>query len=402
MAFIRPIPLLILLLFLRLFTYPSLALIYIVDAIAAKERWDAKDGVRVADLDRGGSGCGARGGTRCGEGGRTTVAATFSDEAAGWRRAREGGDGVVVVEEGEDLVGGDGRVGLGLGAAIRDFELVGPFDLRVGGGDHDEIALHYPWVNQLVFDNYLNTTNVGLKRLLVGEGIKIKVAGAQQVSFSHPYDIGLSMNGILAPHDVGHCHIWPLSYPSCALLLSVDIVGSIRVFVQSTHTSRYKSSDTIELLPKKCYNKRPSSEISSCLFCSASSRLSLFDSVLIKVLRKRTFENNKPIRFLKAKVTAAAEVKFRIELEKRLTENDRTWKKIPAWKTKPRVDRVWLEVVARVEEGGRLKAVLLKKLGRSFSIDDSVAWSKMMSNVSFTQFPSFVVHPKALTLDVKW
>lgn len=248
----------------------------------------------------------------------------------------------------------------------------------------------------------LNTTNVGLKRLLVGEGIKIKVAGAQQVSFSHPYDIGLSMNGILAPHDVGHCHIWPLSYPACALLLSIDIVGSIRVFVQSTHTSRYKSSDTIELLPKKCYNKRPSSEISSCLFCSASSRLSLFGSVLIKVLRKRTFENNKPIRFLKAKVTAAAEVKFRIELEKRLTENDRTWKKVPAWKTKPRVDRVWLEVVARVEEGGRLKAVLLKKLGRSFSIDDSVAWSNMMSNVSFTQFPSFVVHPKALTLDVKW
>nr|QSQ68554.1 hypothetical protein PY_002815 [Puya raimondii] len=306
MAFIRVIPLLILLLFLALFPSPSLALIYvstpnstflplsssssasasddssassllreIVDAIAAKERWDAKDGVRVSDLDRGG--VRARSARRYevrGRVGRTTVAATFSDEAAGWRRVRERGDGVVVVEEGEDSVGGDGAVGLGLGlglgAAITDFELVGPLDLRVGGGDDNEIALHYP---------LLNTTNVGLKRLLVGEGIKIKVV---------------------------------------------------------------------------------------------------------------------------AKVTAATEVKFRIELEKNLTENDRTWKKIPAWKTKPRVDRVWLEVVARVEEGGQLKAVLLKKLGRSFSIDDSTAWSKMMSNVSFTQFPSFVVHPKALTLDVKW
>lgn len=252
----------------------------------------------------------------------------------------------------------------------------------------------------------LNVTHSRLRRVLVGNGIRVKLEGAQEVSLVHPYDIGLSLNGSLATRREEHKHFWALGYSLCAPILSVHVGGSVSVIaVRNRHSlasieTAFRSPDTVELLPEKCYNGH-FKQIPSCLFCSISKRLILLEKVLGSLLGNGVFQSGSA-RFLKAKIMSSTLVKFRLELERDITKNDRVWKKTAEWKTKPTVERHWFEIVARVEREGGLKPVIAKKLKRPFIVADSIAWSNLMSNISFTQFPSVVVPPEALTLDVKW
>jgi len=108
------------------------------------------------------------------------------------------------------------------------------------------------------------------------------------------------------------------------------------------------------------------------------------------------------MRFVEAKVTWIPLVKFRLELERDITEEDPIWEDVPEWKTKPIVQRVTLDIIARVEDDDRLKAISVKKVKQSFPIVDTTTWGSLTSNVSFTQFMSFVLPPEPLSLDVKW
>ncbi|CAL9194253.1 protein TUNICAMYCIN INDUCED 1-like [Musa acuminata AAA Group] len=367
----------------------------VVRALAAKEGWDPAAEVRIADLD----GKTARVGVsqryefhvRVG---RRAMILRFYDEAVSWRRA----DGAVV-ESGSDLVAGDGVAGLT--PAVRALELVGPLDLRVdgGGGDADLISLHLPTSN---------ITYSGLRKIFVGIGIRIKIEGAQGVSLSHPYDIGLSLNGSLAAHVEHHNKFWHLGYSSCVPHLSVHVMGSVSVSAHGYDNTvgdieaAFKTDDTVELLPAKCYSNGRVKQISSCSFCFVSSRLSMLDK-LVGGLLGNNVSPDTSVRFTKAKITSATEIKFRLQLERDITENNnRSLEKVPEWKQKPKAAQIWLEIMARVEGEGRLKPVLVKKLKRPYTIADSISFSSLMSNISFTKFPSFVVPPEALTLDVKW
>ncbi|XP_008792705.2 uncharacterized protein LOC103709235 [Phoenix dactylifera] len=362
----------------------------VVKAIAARERWEGE--VRVSDLDAGGA---RVGGFQRYEFhvrvGRTVVVSKLSDEVLSWRKARRAG----AVEFGPDLTAGTAVEGLM--PVVRDLELEGPLDLRVSGGGDDWLSLHLP---------ALNVTHRHLRRVLVGNGIRVKLEGAQEVSLIHPYDIGLSLNGSLATRRKEHKQFWAFGYSSCAPLLSVVVGGSVSVIAVRNYSSlarveaAFRSPNTVELLPEKCYNGhfKPAS---SCLFCSISKRLVLLDKAVGSLLGDGVFQSGST-RFLKAKIMSSTLVKFRLELERDITKNDRVWKKTAEWKTKPTVERHWFEIVARVDGERGLKPVITKKLKRPFIVADSTAWSNVMSNLSFTQFPSVVVPPEALTLDVKW
>jgi hypothetical protein len=73
----------------------------------------------------------------------------------------------------------------------------------------------------------LNATYTGLKRVLVGAGIALKITGAQKVYFTHPRSIGLLSNGSLLATNKDLNRILPLSHPTCAPLLHVSVVGSV-------------------------------------------------------------------------------------------------------------------------------------------------------------------------------
>jgi hypothetical protein len=268
------------------------------------------------------------------------------------------------------------------------------------------------WENLTCIAHYnmqINITNTRLKRVLVPYGTKIRVAGAQEVSLTNPSDIGLFMNGSLATRSKDQIPYWHPRYTSCTPLLSVHVVGSILVTAQRTVNptspiqTSFISQDTVKLLPDKCYY-REISQILPILFSSVpsvNSRLALLEKVLVRLVGLKVLGKNF-IRFVKVKVVSLRVVKFRLILERELSRRDKFWREIEAWRTKPTKQYFLLEVVARVREDGALKVLTVKRVKRAFRAIESTAWSSLMSNISFTQFPSFILPPEAMTLDVKW
>ena len=250
----------------------------------------------------------------------------------------------------------------------------------------------------------LNVTNGGLRRILVGDGITIKVEGTQDVTLFHPHDIGLSF-GIKANHD--SYQFWPLGLPSCSPLLSVRVVGPAAVVAFRTRNSEayietvFHANDTVELLPEKCHSNGRFKKIPSWPFGSLGSKLVLLEKALRNFLGNSLLQGWSA-RLLKAKITSSNLVKFRMEAERDITEDDRIWKRVAEWRTKPVVERIWFEIVARVEAGKGWKQMVVRKLTRPIMAVESSPWSNLMSNISFTEIPSIVLPPEALTLDVNW
>ncbi|WVZ60668.1 hypothetical protein U9M48_010659 [Paspalum notatum var. saurae] len=373
----------------------------VIDTVSEKYDWDPDAEVRVWPLDADTVRVGAvqryEFRARAGAGGVAALV-RFADEAVEWRRP-----GAPAVEEvdgpdGIDFIPGDGAFGFGPG--VRDVDLVGPVELKLAGNEEGGLVeLQLP-------SGYATYTR--LKRILVADGVALKVIGAQKVSLSHPHSIGLLANGSLLTSSK-HLSQWPLSYSTCAPLLQVGVVGSIVIVVHQTSVAgghvktSLRSHDTLELLSDsdKCQVNISDRLISACLFCSISPILIKLEDTLKTWFSQRNQEIS-TVHFIQAKVTSKPLVKFRLELERDITEEDPLWEDVPEWKMKPTVQRVTLDIIARVEGDDRLKAVSVKKVRKQFPIVDTTSWGSMTSNVSFTKFMSFILPPEPLSLDVEW
>ncbi|KAF8024264.1 hypothetical protein BT93_F1455 [Corymbia citriodora subsp. variegata] len=300
-----------------------------------------------------------------------------SDEVASWRKLNATrGVGFV------DLARAVGSL-----AVIGSFKVEGPFELRADG-DH-EFSLSLPQ----------NATYTGLRHVLVGEGITVEVDGAQEVSLLYGPQFNSSGN---IPEVKGG--FWPYWQSLCTPLLPIRVSGSASLIAYRTRNpityleSNFPSMGTIELLPEKCYGnfqyKRP-----SCPIDSLSSRIATLERVLRGSMGERMRQNGF-LGFVKAKIKAVTVFRLQIQLERNITGNETHLVKLEKWRTRPTVERVWFEVMARLD-GERLMPLVINKV-RPFSGVDTVAWSSLLSNISFTKFPSTLVPPDALTLDVKW
>ncbi|KAE8100608.1 hypothetical protein FH972_018492 [Carpinus fangiana] len=311
--------------------------------------------------------------------GKTQLVVKFSDEVGSWRKFRNGKSdfGSLVTEVGA----------LGL---LDTFKLEGPFELRVGGDD--KLSLLLP----------MNTSHNGLTRILVGEGITVEVRRAQEVSLIHSSGLGFSVNRSLVI-DKEKSEFWPFWHSTCIPLLPIQVLGAVSLVAYRTRNADAHiettliSKDTIELLPEKCYNSHVYKKW-TCPIDSLSSRITILEKVLSRFLRDRIRQNRSG--FLKTKIKASAIIRFRLELERDVRNNDTLHSKLAEWRTKPSVERIWFEVLARVDTE-KLEPLLVKKVN-PFNVVDSVSWSNLMSNLSFTQLQSALVPPDALTLDVKW
>ncbi|KAJ4967040.1 hypothetical protein NE237_018889 [Protea cynaroides] len=311
--------------------------------------------------------------------GKSDLLLEFPDEVHSWRKIRKRGEFNSLVNE------------VSSESVLNAFKLEGPFELIVDGDD--DLTLVLP----------MNTTHSGFKRVLVGEGITIKMEGAQEVSLFHSTRRGLPLNGSMQMNE----HInqfWPFSHSLCMPLLPIHILGSASLVAYKTSNPSghikiaFPSQDMIELLPEKCYDKYHYKK-QACPMDSMSPRLAVLEKF------RRSFLGDKMVQsgvsgFLKAKITASTVVRFQLELERDIKEKETVSGTLAEWRTRPTVERAWFEVVGRVE-AERLKPIVVKKV-RPFIAADSAAWSDLMSNISFTKFPSVLVPPEALTLDVKW
>lgn len=350
--------------------------------ISIRQEWNSLKDVRVLELDE----KNAKVGTseryefrvRIRKG--TELVLKLRDEVSLWKKMRKGeGDFESLVKEVSSV------------AVLDAFRVEGPLELRVGGDD--EFSLLLP----------LNRSHAGLKRILVGEGITVEVRNAQEVSLFQALELGLQVNrsGVRVGES---SYIWSFQDSICRPLLPMQISGSVTVVAHRTRNpnsyieTAFLLKDTIELLPEKCYARNIYKK-RNCPIDSLNFRITLMEKLLKRFLGNKT-DQNTGSGFLKANIKATPVVRFKMELERDIRSNDTSQGTLPEWRTRPSTERVWFEVVARIE-GERLKPLAIKKV-RPFIEVDSSAWSNLMSNISFTKFPSALVPPEALTLDVKW
>ncbi|GFY86911.1 hypothetical protein Acr_05g0005500 [Actinidia rufa] len=263
--------------------------------------------------------------------------------------------------------------------------------LQVGGDN--ELSLLLP----------LNASHTGLKRILVGEGITGEVRNAQGVSLDHALELALQVNRSVAIDRQGS-EFWPFQNSLCETLLPICISGSVTVaayrarnpdsYIETTFLLR----DTIEWLSEKCYLRNVYRK-RRCPIDSINLRTAAIEKLLRSFLGDKIYQNG-GLGFLKANIKASTVVRFKMELERDIRSNDTLQGTLAEWRTGHTIERVWFELVARIERE-RLKPLVVKKVIPSTEVDSS-GWSNLMSNISFTKFPSILVPPEALTLDVKW
>ncbi|KAI4336937.1 hypothetical protein L6164_015406 [Bauhinia variegata] len=352
----------------------------VLKAISVSQKWDLGD-VSVSKLDVGKVRFGISKGYEFRFGfGKNQLLFNFSDQVRSWSKFRKPkSDLGSLINQVSTL------------AVLDAFILEGPFELRVDG------------LHRLSLSLPMNISYTGLKHILVSEGIKLEVRGAQEVSLFHSYDHDLQMNGSKMFSEVKG-DLWAFLQSTCVPFIPIRILGSASLIAFRGRNPdmyiepKFISKDTIELLPEKCYHgdtyrKR------ACPMDSLSLRLSMLEKILRSLLGHRILQSQL-FGFLKAKIRASAAVKFPIELESNLGSNVTLNRTLPEWRTRPSVERAWFEVLTRVE-ADRLKPLLIKKV-KPFIESDSISWGNLLSNVSFTKLRSVLVPPEALTLDVKW
>lgn len=312
--------------------------------------------------------------------GKTNLLIRFSDEVDSWRKLHGNGEFGELLSE------------INTNRTLKKLRLDGPFELRVVGDD-DELKLQLP----------LNISHSGLKRLIVGEGITVFVEGAREISLSHISDFGLPYNRSTEIKERRN-HYWPFRHSSCVPLPPIQILGSSSLLAYKTRNpsanikTTFLSRDMIELLPEKCFSGT-STKRRAWPINALSKRLDLLEKVMKRLTGGKPLQNGIS-SYLKVKISTSTLVRFVLELERDIRDDDAFWGTLAEWRTKPTIEQIQYEVVARVE-GERLMPLVIKKV-RPFIAADSAAWSALMSNISFTKFPSEVGFPEALTLDVKW
>ncbi|XP_050223645.1 uncharacterized protein LOC126673514 [Mercurialis annua] len=279
---------------------------------------------------------------------------------------------------------------IGSSTVLDTFKVEGPFDLRVS--DQDALSLSLP----------LNVSHSNLKRVLVGKGITVEIRAAKQLSVFQTFDSNFDMNTSdkIKKGIGGFCSFF---HQYCRPLLPIHVIGSASLIAYNTRNPDASvetillSKETMELLPEKCYNYMHKNR--AMLSHSLSSKIDRL-GILLRTFLGNKVGQNRLSGFIRTNIKAATVIRFQLALEKKIGNNTTLVGAVEDWRTKPTVEQVWFEVVARVEDEN-LRPVTVKKV-RPFIAVDTVSWSNLMSNISFTKFPSFLLPSEALTLDVKW
>ncbi|KAG5543350.1 hypothetical protein RHGRI_016171 [Rhododendron griersonianum] len=360
---------------------PSPFLQDVLRAILVRQEWDSLRDVRVLELD----GKNARFGSleryefRIRIGRKTELIFKLRDEVSLWKKMGKGeGDFESLVKEVSSI------------AVLDVFRVEGPLEL-IAGGD-DELSLLLPGATGI-------STSLGLINIVTVAGNNMEVIQTEFLHFHHSSMAHHIANGVIL---VGEGITVEDSI--CRPLLPIHISGSVAVAAYRTRNpssyivTAFPLKDTIELLPEKCYAQNIYKK-RRCPIDSLDLKITLMEKLLRSFLGNK-IDQNTTSGFLKASIKASTVVRFKMELERDIRSNDTAQGTLAEWRTRPSVERVWFEIVARIE-GERLKPLAIKKV-RPFVDVDSSAWSNLMSNMSFTKFPSVLVPPEALTLDVKW
>ncbi|KAL1821923.1 hypothetical protein ACET3Z_016792 [Daucus carota] len=362
---------------------PSIFLKDVLDAISVKRKWNNQDvEVTNLDLDKAEYAVVNNYDVSLRLGSISEFEYKLRDsEVSEWKKVGEfGGDFERLVED----VSSKG--------VVDEFEIEGPFELCASGDHRFQLILP------------MNSSHAGLKRVIVSEGITVKVKSALQVSLFNTYDLGHQENGSALVNSKREKAWWSLGNSVCLSLLPINIVGSASLVAYRTWNpdahieSNFLFGETIELLPEKCYISHTYRK-HGCPVDSFKSRIVLLEKVMQGLLSDKISQDS-GLGFFKGKVRASTLFRFHLELKRDIRSNDTMWTTLAEWRTRPKFEHLTFEIVAKYE-AQRLKPLMMKKVG-PFDGVDTYPWSTLMSNISFTKYPSVLVPPETLTLDVRW
>lgn len=260
-----------------------------------------------------------------------------------------------------------------------------------------------------------------LRKVILADGAVVTVKGARSVSLRHPIELPLPFNrttngfasGLLALAE----YLRQASVTQGEPLLSLRIVGPTSLtspsspsspsanklklkrlapgLVELSSVSKMKAMDAIStinlqgettalLTPNQFTTLWPVTSVNG-----SNSNLLGFEALLSNVLGPKASQKGS-FKLLKADVSAQTFVKIGFGVEKKLKEGDGfNWEGYPEWRTKPESVRMHFEVLAKVD-GDKVVPERVVQVD-PITIEDTVAPSVLMGNVSMSKTP--IVHP---------
>ncbi|CAL9751325.1 unnamed protein product [Musa acuminata subsp. burmannicoides] len=306
-------------------------------------------------------------------------------------------------EEEEEEEKGLAEIGRGsddrVSPVLPPFQLAGPMELWIQDGDDMRLSLPH------------DVEAGALKKVILSDGAAVTVKGAKSISLRHPIDLPLPLN---------RSH--PKNRPVASALLSIaealrhasrsnqKPLLSLRIVGPTSLTSSPSASPNDKLKLKRLAPglvelssrsvPEPSDKVDGSRRTTLWPLTSLngsdpslhgFEELLASVLGKKGSEEGS-FRLVKAQVSAQTYVKMGFAVEKKLLdrEGEVDWSVFPAWKTKPEKAIMHFEVLARVEDNGRVVPERIAEI-QPFEIQESIIDSLQTGNTSMST--AQIVHP---------
>ncbi|KAI5064228.1 hypothetical protein GOP47_0020898 [Adiantum capillus-veneris] len=304
-----------------------------------------------------------------------------------------------------------------LSAILAPFQLSGPVELWIQ--DAEQVRLAVP-----------NDVEAGvLKKVLLADGAVVTVEGAREISLARPLQLplplpGISNDGGLAASLMALAD--RLRYASRVEekpLLSLKIVGPTSLIASSakdSDTSRNKlkvkrlSPGSIELVSRQQQDRGLIEPVEKSPVLSgvqepwlwplpslngSDSRLINLEKLVLGAMGPSAYKKGS-FKLLRAKVSAATFVRVEFQLEKKLSDTSFPPEVWPEWRTKPSVQRLQFEVLAKIE-GQKLLPVSVQAVQPYMNVE-TVTWRAANGNVSHSKVPRIFLPPSSMTLNPNW
>ncbi|MQL77194.1 hypothetical protein Taro_009595 [Colocasia esculenta] len=283
------------------------------------------------------------------------------------------------------------------------FQLAGPMELWIQDGDDMRLALPHD-------------VDAGvLKKVVLSDGAVVTVKGAKSVSLRHPVELPLPLNrtqerrgiasGLLALAEALRHAARSNEKP----LLSLRIVGPTSL---TSSSSSMASKDRLKLkrlapgLIELSSSSVPALSEETEGACDpilwpltslngSDSNLRGFEELLASILGEKG-KNEGSFRLLKAEVSSRTYVKLGFAMEKQILDGDVDWSSFPSWKTKPEKVRSHFEVLARVEENGKIVPERIAEIPPIPSKETVL--SVQTGNLTMSKLPIYIPPPDYFTL----
>lgn len=294
---------------------------------------------------------------------------------------------------------------------LAPFQLAGPLELWIQDADHMRLSVPHDVEAGI------------LKKVMLADGAVVTVKGARELNLRQPLQLPLPLGSGTEDSNLASSLFALASKLRHASAndgkpLSLRIVGPSSLVASSitepdSASNRLKvkrlAPGSVELISRQQQETSPMSIEASIdslgrndmwmwplpSLNSSHPKLLGFDQLLREILGSLA-QKEESFKLLKARAAAASFAKVQFELERKLGSDmvsSDTW---PEWRTKPSIERLQFELIAKLE-GDKMLPVSLHQIEPVIPVETS-SRSSLAGNVTMTEVPIVYIPPSPMTL----